>query len=301
MSETKHKIISIAIATLGSLLGFEALSLALRLYQLETFYWIALVIYAFHVFWLTFIFDLHLKSRGNITAGRLLNLKGLRLFGHALKNRLSHLSRWGDFRHCINYLILPGLLYWGTAVILMLNPFRSLLKQSIIVLTTAAIVSAYTYYKRVFDKKMEHHEDGLKILNLSKIYCAFLCLSAVFGLTVYFGLPPDFLAISLGFLTFLLAYQALFQHDLVTPVTVMGMVASALFVALAGSVLYRVWDTNYFTAGLFLATCYNFCWGLLHHYADKNLTKKLAVEYFVMSLFVATMLIATHDFRIRIG
>ncbi|MGE5393000.1 MAG: hypothetical protein ACM3NH_04625 [Candidatus Saccharibacteria bacterium] len=301
ISERKQRIVSIAITVAASFLGFEALSLALRLYQLQVFALMAVVIYGFHFFWLTFIFDLHLKQRGNLAAGRLLNLKGLRLFFHALKNRLAHLTRWDYFRHYANYLILPGLLYWSTVVILMLNPFRVPLKQTVIAFSTASLVFAYMYFKRVFDKRMEHHEGGLKVLSLAKLYCAYLCLSAAFGLTVYFGLDGNFLVLGLGLATFLLIYQALFQHDLINLLTLGMIFAIALAVALTGVVVYSIWDTNYFSAGLLLCAVYNLGWGLLHHFSDRNLTARIFWEYTFMSLLLITMILVTHDFRIRIG
>lgn len=301
LSERKQRLISLVLALAGTFLGFQALSLTLRLYQLTVFAWLSLVIYCFHFFWLTFMFDLHLKNRGNLVAARLMNLKGLRLLRQALMSRIAHLIEWKYFRHYVNFLILPGLLYWSTVVMLMLNPFRVQFKQAVIALSTASLAFSYMYFKRVFHKRMEHHEEGLKLLAIAKLYCAYLCLSSVFGLTVYFGLDGNFLAVALIFVTFILIYQALFQHGLLNFMNVSMTVAAGLAVALMGVLLFQVWDSNYLTAGLMLAAGYNLCWGLIHHFSDKNLTKVLVMEYLFMTVLIVSLLLVTHDFRIRIG
>ncbi len=121
-NEHKQKIFSSLIVTTGALLGFEAFSYIVGLYQFNTAIYVAFYVYLFHIFWLTFIFDLHLKKRG-VLANAKINYKGAQMVRQALKDRLEHARRWDYLRHYQNYLVLPGMIYWSTIILLFLNPF----------------------------------------------------------------------------------------------------------------------------------------------------------------------------------
>src|SRR6185503_2499821 len=123
-NETKQKFLSTLIVTFGAFLGFEALSYIIGIYQLRGSLYVAFYVYAFHIFWLTFVFDLHLKKRGVLANARL-NHKGIKMVWMACQDRIEHLRRWDYLRHYQNYLVLPGLLYWGTVILLFLNPFKT--------------------------------------------------------------------------------------------------------------------------------------------------------------------------------
>ena len=137
--DQKEKYLSTLIVTVGALLGFEAISYAIGIYQLRQSLFLSFYIYAFHIFWLTFLFDLHLKKRGVLANARL-NHKGAKMLWEACKERLEHVRRWEYLRHYQNYLVLPGLLYWSTIILLFLNPFNGALKQ-LIVLTASFAMS----------------------------------------------------------------------------------------------------------------------------------------------------------------
>ncbi|MBX4187432.1 MAG: hypothetical protein KW802_04265, partial [Candidatus Doudnabacteria bacterium] len=94
--ETKNKILSVLIVTIGAFLGFEALSYVIGMYQLQSSVYVALYVYAFHIFWLTLLFDLHLKKRGVLANARL-NHQGLRMVWMAFLDRIEHLRNWGYF------------------------------------------------------------------------------------------------------------------------------------------------------------------------------------------------------------
>src|SRR6185436_1965153 len=141
-SETKQKFFSTLIVTLGAFLGFEALSYIIGIYQLRGSLYVAFYVYAFHIFWLTFLFDLHLKKRG-VLANAKLNHKGLKMLWEAFKDRCGHMRQWEYLRHYQNYLVMPGIIYWSTVVLLFLNPFKWQLKTLIVVSSTIALNVTY--------------------------------------------------------------------------------------------------------------------------------------------------------------
>jgi hypothetical protein len=290
LNETKHKILSVLIVTIGALLGFEAISGAIGIYQIKTGLYLSFYIYAFHIFWLTFLFDMHLKTRG--VWGN--NLR------EALRLRFAYMKNWYHFRHFQNYLVLPGIIYWGTVILLLLNPFDTALKQGITICSTIALSVAYWFMKEHISKRLEHQDHWIRILSLVKIYAAFILFSATVGVTFYYGFNSSFLFLSVFTLTFLLIYQALFQHRLLSFQIFAYVLLIAVVLALASLWIFNNWNTEYFAAGLVLLAVYNSLWGILHHHLDKTLTKKIAVEYMAMSALVITIVLASHNFSQRV-
>lgn len=298
--ERRHKFISTLIVSTGALLGFEALSYIVGLYQIKTYLLVSFYVYFFHVFWLTFLFDLHLRKRGVLAFARL-NAKGMAMVWAALKERIAHVLDWSYLRHFQNFLVLPGIIYWAVVVLLFLNPFREALKQVIVIIASISMTVAYWYFKDFFSRKMEAHEFGLRILSLVKLSAAFLVFSASLGATWYFGLGEEFLSLALLATSFLLIYQALFQHKLLHFQLYLWIILFSFVVAVVGIAVFRVWETNYFTGGLVILAVYNFFWGLTHHYLDGNLNKKVFWEYSLMTFLVLSFLLASHDFASRIN
>lgn len=297
--ETKNKILSTLIVTTGAFLGFEAISKAIDIYQLSSSLYLSLYIYIFHIFWLTFIFDLHLKKRGVLANARL-NHTGAQMVWMALKERVEHLRRWDYFRHYQNYLVLPGIMYWGTVILLLLNPFDSFFKQTIIVCSTLALSVSYWYMKEHVSKRLEHEDHWIKVLSLVKLYAAFIIFSSTVGVTFYFGFNPSFLFLATLTLTFLLVYQALFQHRLLNFSVFMYTLGVAMIMGLVSLWVYVNWNSEYFTAGLVMLAVYNALWGILHHHLDHNLTNKIVFEYLAMMIFIVTLIFASHNFSQRI-
>ncbi len=297
--ETKNKILSTLIVTIGAFLGFQAISMAIGIYQLQIGLNLSLIIYLFHIFWLTLIFDLHLKKRGVLANARL-NHNGVRMFWIAFKDRVEHLRSWEYFRHYQNYLVLPGIMYWGTVILLMLSPFDSFLKQAVIFCSTLALSVAYWYMKEHVSKRLEHEDHWIRILSLVKLYGAFIIFSSTVGVTFYFGFNASFLFFAILTLTFLLIYQALFQHRLLNFSVFMWTLCLAMVMGLVSLWVYTNWNTEYFTAGLVMLAVYNALWGILHHHLDHNLTKKIALEYLAMMIFIVTLVFASHNFNQQI-
>jgi hypothetical protein len=298
-SEAKHKILSTAIVTLGAFLGFEALSYIIGIYQLKGSLYVAFYVYAFHIFWLTFLFDLHLKKRGVLANARL-NHQSAKMLWMAFQERIEHVKKWQYLRHYQNYLVLPGLIYWATVVLMFLNPFRSILKELLVISSTAALSVAYWFMKEHISKNLEHRQSSLKVLSLVKLYAAFIVFSAIMGVTFYYGFDAVFLLTAALVVTFLLVYQALFQHRLLNFQIFFWIIALAGVLGIVSLWVYGNWSSEYFTGGLVMLAVYNFLWGILHHYLEKTLTRKVVFEYFVMMVFVISFLFASHNFNQRV-
>ncbi|MGE5297842.1 MAG: hypothetical protein ACM3KM_01640 [Acidobacteriaceae bacterium] len=299
ISEFKQKVLSSAVSVLLTFAGFEALSYLIgRTYQLEIFAGLALNIYILHLIWLIFLFDLHLRKRAILL--ELAEHKGFVLFQKALALRVAHLFQWTYFRHYLNFLILPSIVFWSVVTLICLNPFNNGVKQAVIVFASLCMSVAYWHFKESFNRRFEVHHLGIKILNLVKILAAFLFFAAVLGFTFYFGYGPWFLGVSVFAGSFILVYQALFQHKLFNwslfwPVSVLSLI-----VGLTSFAVFSVWSSNYLTGAVIILAVYNTCWGILHHYLDKDLTQKLVYEYVLLMILAVSVMIASHDFVTRI-
>ena len=298
-SEQKEKFLSTLIVTIGAFLGFEALSYIIGIYQLKGSLYVAFYVYAFHIFWLTFLFDLHLKKRGVLATAKL-NHRGIRMVWEAFIQRIEHVRKWEYLRHYQNYLVLPGLLYWSAVILLFLNPFDYQLKQLIVISSTAALSVAYWYMKEHISRRLEAMDHWIRVLSVVKLFAAFLVYSAAVGTTIHFGFGPDFLFAAAATLTFLLLYQALFQHRLLNFQIVIWILVIAFAQGVASYWVYNNWNTEYFTAGLVMLAVYNTLWGILHHHLDKTLTRKVVFEYVIMMVFIITFLLAGHNFNQRV-
>lgn len=299
MGERKQKMLSTLIVSFGAFFGFEALAFVLETYQVADYLWVAIYVYLFHIFWLTFVYDLHLKNRG-ILAWAHLDKRGMAMLNAALKDRVAHVFRWDYFRHYQNFLILPGLLYWSVVILMFLNPFNQTWKQGIVVLGSSCMTIIYWHMKEFFNRKMESHELSVKVFGLTKVFAAFFIFSAVFGLTRYYGFGLDFLLPAVFVATFALLYQALFQHRLLTFNMYFLIVIISAITSTVGLWLYFYWNWNYLTAGLVILSVYNSLWGMIHHYMEKSLTKKLAVEYAFVMLLAVSLILASHNFGPRV-
>lgn len=299
MNEQKNKILSIVIVAATALLGFEAISYTIRIYQLRPALHLSIYVYAFHIFWLAFVFDLHFKKRG-VWAMLRPSHSGLHLFWAGLKERWAHLGQWAYLRHFLNYLVLPGILYWATVVLLFLNPFNHALKQSLIVAATFALSVAYWFMKEHVSRQLEHRASWIRVLAVVKLLAAGLAYAALLGVTFRYGFGGAFLLSSTMIVTFLLVYQALFQHRLLTWQTFLWVVAIALGLGVCAFWVFRYWNTQYFTGGLVMLAVYNTLWGLLHHYLDQTLTRRVVLDYLMMAVFVISVLLASHNFHQQI-
>src|SRR5258708_4941221 len=298
-NERKQKLLSTLIVTVGAFLGFEALSYIIGIYQLKGSLYVAIYVYAFHIFWLTFLFDLHLKKRGVLANARI-NHQGWKMLQMAFVDRIEHVRRWEYLRHYQNYLVLPGFIYWATVILMFLNPFNMGLKQTVIVCSTFALNVAYWFMKEHISRRLEHEVHWIKALSLVKLYAAFIVFSAVLGVTFYFGYHVSFLFSAVVSMTFLLIYQALFQHRLLNFSIFFWIAIISLAMGIVSLWVYSNWSVEYLTAGLVMLAVYNSMWGILHHYLEHTLTKKIAFEYLAMMIFIVSFVFASHNFNQKV-
>lgn len=299
MHSFKHKIASVIISTVCVYFGFQALDLILGIYQVQTYFTVSWYVFAFHIFWLTFIFDLHLKRSGHLAYARV-NFKGVRIVWEALKNRVRHLYHWSYIRHYLNYLILPSILYWSVIILMYVNPFHELFKDGLIIVSTAAMAVTYWYLKEAFSHHMELHHSGLKILALVKVLTAYLAYTALIAVGWYYDLDLSVLLPVVFILSFLLLYQALYQHRLLRADVYPAMLMFATLMTLVFAAVFQKWNVNYYTAGLMIGVIYNGAWNVLHRYLDRTLTRKILWEYAFMLIVLVSLILATHDFQGRI-
>lgn len=298
MTEHQHKILSALIISVITFLGFDALFLIVGLYQIHIYLQVAIYIFVFHIFWITFMFDLHLRNR---VPASISSLRFWHMVGTAFVQRFEHFKKWQYIRHYLNYLILPSLIYWAVVVLLLLNPFYSGLKQAIIIVGSYILVVVYWYMKEHLTFKLEHTNNWLKTLAAIKLIGAFLVYSAVLGLVWYHGLSSTMLFYLIAATSFAIMYQALFSHGYHSPGTILTILLSSIAISFVSLWIYHNWNYQYFTAALVLLAVYNLVWGFVHHYLDKTISTSMIVEYILLTVLFISILVATHNFAVRIS
>jgi hypothetical protein len=297
MNTHQNKILSTIIITVITFLGFESLSVIIGLNEVGLFQTTAAYLFLFHIAWIAFMFDLHLKNQGSVALG---SAKFRFLIRQAIVQRFEHFFQWKYFKHFINYFVLPSILFWATAGLLFLNPFRAELKQIIIVASTITYCLNFLHMNEHLTAKMESRSGWLKLLSLAKLFAAYEAYAAIIGLSWYLGLEQNVIFYFVLAVTFFLIYQALFAYGYHKP----GLVFTAIFlsaiVAWIGTWVYHNWNYQYFTGALMLLALYNTIWGFIHHILEKTFTSKVALEYLILGLLVVSIILATHNFGTRI-
>jgi hypothetical protein len=290
----RQKFLVVLVSALVSFFGFEADASAVGLFQIPEFFAIGSAVYVFFVVWQKFIFDLHLKPASSWR-------KLERTVVTSMEGRFDYLREGKHWLHFQNYLILPGIIYWSTLVLLYLNPFDQLRKQVWIVLSTLALAAAAWYLKTVF---YAHHETSRhirQVIFLAKVYASFLVFSASLGVIRFFDYGPALFGLVVFLMSFLLMYQALFQHHYVGFKMLKFLFIAGILLGAVGYMLYALWNVNFYGAALVLTALYNATWGMVHHeYIDKNLTREIVYEYLAVLFVVLVIIFSTTNFSQRI-
>lgn len=291
---SNQKFVVALVAALVSFFGFQALSLTLEAYQLPAAFKIAFLVYVFLVFWQTFVFDLHLrKPRTYTDLGR--SVAG------SLKERFEYLKHGHHWLHFQNYLILPGVIYWSTVALLYLNPFDALLKQVWIFLSTMALATSFWYLKSVFYAHRDASRLTREMIFITKLSATFLAFTAALGIARYFGYGGEYFGLTVFLLSFLLMYQALFQHHYVGSKMLKFLLITGALLGAAGYLIYFFWNVNFYSGALVLAAIYNAVWGIVHHkYIDQNLTRQIVYEYLAVLFVILVIVFGTTNFAERI-
>ena len=197
--------------SIANLLVFEVMAILLGLNEVTTFLIVALVLYLHLKVKFSFIFDLNLKGTGSWEKSREHHrahapgwLTNLRIFWKAVFLRFKYLYHWKHWRHFQNYLILPGLLYWGIIALLFLNPFDVWAKQLIIIVGSVLLGIVVWFLKMIF---ISYDKASIRLRYLmfsTTIVTAFIVYSGALGLTWYFGLEQYLFVLFAGIASFLL-------------------------------------------------------------------------------------------------
>jgi hypothetical protein len=321
MSRKIHKTIAAFLNLLVVVGSFEVLISILNLNQPALFLRTAFYVGLFYILQIVLLYDLHYKNRGAFLRAKKKHEsvshafhKFIKIMGSALWDRVSHLREANFVRQWFNYLILPGIIFWGSIAVFFVNFGFPKIQQIFVFLSSIALILNYWYLKEIFDRgslklseKNQEHDKSLKVdddvfvvLSLVKIYASALMLGACLALVRYYCLDAKLLFMSVFGLTFLLLYQALFQHQLINYKNLTGSLIIAFIMALASCVVLVLWGYNYFTAAMFLAALYNLLWGVFHYYLDRSLTWHAFWEILIVSAIVAGMVFSVTNFRAKL-
>lgn len=293
-----HRTVSVITISLISFVGLESLVYIRNLYDPEIYRQSPIyieasgLIYLILLFWLSFIFDLHFRNREPITATGL---------WHKFKNRFRHLVNWEHLRFFQNYLILPGLIYWGSIILIGINFGHVKLQQFIAVVSSLALVVAYTFFKEIFRRKTTPIDDNhFVILTYVKLYASWLVYAGALGIVWYYDFSPLMFYAVIFLVTMMLLYQALFQFGEVRPRNVGYIFAISLGLSLSSYFVYRFWNVNYFSAGLFMTAIYNFLWFMLYHGIKKTMNRQVVMEQLAILAVIIVMVLGVTNFKARI-
>jgi hypothetical protein len=292
LNSKTHRFISLLAISIISFVGLESLVYINNLYQIPIYVMASGYIYLLLLIWLYFLFDLHFKDRGHLDA--------LTIW-HSVKRRIKHFHSWEHFRYFQNFLILPGVLYWSSIILIGINFGHQKLQHFIAVATSLALVFSYSMFKEVFhQKELPINNNHFIVLTYVKVYAAWLVFSGSLGIVWYYCLNPHLYYALTFAVTLMLLYQALFQFCTINLKNVTYAVLISLGIAVASVFVYDKWNVNYFSAGLFLTAVYNFCWNLLYHHIKKTLDIRVLFEQTALLVLLLVMVFGITNFRARI-
>jgi len=304
MTQRTQKIVALSLIAFVVFGGFEALIYILNLNQpviyLQTAFWIFLYL----IFNIIFFFDLHFKTPGSWNRAKLKHQNKGNFFKIAFAafwDRFSHLRRWEYLKQWLHFLLLPGFVFWASVSLFYVN-FGFYRNQQIVALFSGiALVAYYSYLKETFNRKKEIVDsDIFIILSVVKIYTAGLLFAASMAMLKSYCLGPWYFSAEVFCFTFLLIYQALYQHRKTGGMATVWTLIISLAMAAIGQTVYVYWGFNYFTAAVFLTACYNFFWGIFHYYLDRSLTWRAFWEILILSLIMAGMVFSVTNFNARL-
>ena len=308
MTVKTQKIISAGLNALVIFGGFEILIKILNLNQVGIYLTTAFYVWLFFVLQIIFLYDLHFKTRGAWGRARAHHentptklARAVKILFSAFAGRLEHFISKEFLGQWLNYLLLPGFVFWATICVLFINFGFLKIQQLFVVLSGTAMLLNYWYLKEIFCRKQGKVEaDVFVVMSMVKIYASALTFGAALSIIRHYCLPLEYFVLGTFALTFLLIYQALFQHRLVTIKNLFVALLIAFAQAMIAYPVGRFWGYNYFTAAIFLGAFYNFFWGIFHYRLDKALTVKVFFEILIFCGLIAAMVFSVTNFQARI-
>lgn len=308
MTNKTQKIITAILVSCLIVLSLQSLVIILNLYQVAIFLHLAFWLWIFLWLMVFVLYDLHFKNPGAFLRAKTRHenvphwlKRSVRIAFTALIGRLGHLGRWNEIKHWLNYLLLPGIIFWSTVAVLYANFGNVKIQQIYIWLSSAAFIVIYWYVKEAFSRKQEKVEaDIFAALSVAKIYAVVLTFGAAMVIMRHFCLSPYLFALGIFCLTFLFVSQALFQHKYINLISLAAALSIGAFIGISGYFVYIYWGYNYMTAAIFLAAVYNLLWGGYHYYLDKALTKKVFFEILLICFIIAYFVLSNTNFKAKI-
>ncbi len=309
MTLKSQKIICCLLIALVVVGGFEALIYILNLNQpaiyLQTAFWI----FAYLVFEIVFLHDLHVKTSGHLSRARLEHarvkqkpLRFIKVLGSAFYGRFHHLRKWGYIKQWLGFLLLPSFIFWSTISLFYVNFGDVKVQQLLALFSSLALILDYWFLKEAFLRGREVADNDIfVVLSMIKIYAAAMLYAAALSILRYYCLNPWYFTAEVFCFTFLLVYQALYHHRRAGIKNISVALGIAAIMAAAGFMVYIWWGYNYFTAAVFLAALYNLMWGVFHYRLDKALTWHAFWEILLVSIIVSGMVFSVTNFKARIS
>lgn len=308
MTQKTQKIISTFLVASVAFAGLEVLAYLMYLNQPAVYWQIAFWIFLYLVFHIVFLFDLHFKKRGSWGRAQKLHKNVILTFERLVKilfsalwDRFEHLRSWEYLRQWLHFLLLPGFIFWATSSLLYVNFTFIKIQQTLIVLSSVALIFYYWYLKEVFARRKEIVDSDIFIvLSVVKIYTVGLLYAASLSMLRFYCLPAWYFSVEVFCYTFLLIYQALYQHRLVMAKHIGTALLISAAMAVLAQAIYINWGYNYFTAAVFMAAVYNLFWGTFHYKIDKILTPKAFLEILFVAVLISAMVFSVTNFQAKI-
>ncbi len=305
MTQKTQKIITSVLVAIGVTVGFQILILLANIYQIRYFFIASVLIWLYLWVKIAVLYDLHFRVSDSWqrakTAHRHIENdfhRVIRTVLTALWHRIEHLRNFQTFKHYLNYLLLPGFIFWSTAAIIFVNLGQTLTQQLYAWLSSGALIVAFWYLKEIFSRKKEQVDyDVFVALSSVKIYAVTIAYGSGLIMLKRYCLEPKLFVAGIFAVTFLFIYQALFQHNYIYKKSLFMSFLASLVMAVAGYFVYTRWSFNYFTAGVFLASIYNFLWGLIHYHLDGTLNKKTFFESLLILAVVSLLVFSNTNFK----
>lgn len=303
-----QKIISASLVAIVVMGSFYALVQILNLNQTALFIKTAIVVWAYIWFKIAFLYDLHFKQRNVVHQSREEHsflpagmYKILRIVASAFFERFKHLIIWKYYSQALNYLLLPGFLFWGTVMVLYAHFGQVRTQFTVAIFSTIALTVSFYYIKEAFARKTERVDKDIFIaLSVVKIYAITVVFGGTMALMRSFCLDPQLFLITIFCVSFLFVYQALYQHRMLNiRNTGIALIMSACC-GIVGYCMYIYWGYNFFTAAIFFGAIYNFLWGVFHYYLDQSLNRKVFLEILLFCFIIAAMVFSATNFKARL-
>lgn len=308
MTLKTQKIISVVFVSCASILSFQSLVYLVNLNQLALFLKTAIWIWLYLAAMTLLFFDLHFKIPGSLALAKKRHeavahrvLRSARVVFTALNHRLGHYFRVKEVKTFFVYLLLPGFLYWSTVAIIYENLGRQNIQELYAWMSTLGMIVIFWYLKEIFHRKKERVDsDIFVVFSVAKIYTLTLAYGA--GLAVFrsYCLEPKLYAVAVFTVSFLLLYQALYQHGFLKAKHLANALGIALLMGALAHSVYNNWGYNYFSAAIFMAAFYNFFWGTYHYHLDHGLNRKVFFEILLICVTVALLVFANTNFKAQI-